>query len=75
MCQFSDSVHLALILHSEELISVQASGELDGEPFRWEAKYQPCRALQDCLEHVGALLDAQRLSFDHELMTEDDELA
>lgn len=66
MCQSSDTVHLALIVHNEETIEVTVHGELDGEPFKWDAKYGPCRSLQDCLEHVGALLDMQRLSFDSE---------
>jgi len=61
MCQSSDSVHLELILESDEKILVRVKGELDGEPFAYTASYGPPAKIRDALYHMGQLLDGQRL--------------
>jgi len=66
MCQSCDVVQIKLILRNDEPWSMEATGELDGEPIKILAAVHEPSTIAESLNSIGRLLDRQRLSWDFE---------
>lgn len=70
MCQSCDRIVIELFPQKDESTKAEVHGELDGEPFRFAAEYATSHGFALCLSQLGQILDAQRLDYGSDLVTE-----
>lgn len=69
MCQSSDNVQIRVVLRNEEPWSIEATGELDGEPVKLVAACHQPLSIAQALYDFGHVLDSMRLGFDERPVT------